>query len=172
MDKDLRRRWRGWRQARREAALNPVDRERLMVLRAVSELMAQSPAGLLWLLRFFDELPVAAGQTVAREGEPCRMFAVVLEGQLRRPAAGPPGAALNAGGSLGWGAMWDRRRSDATWLAETDSRLLVMGHSQFRAAKSACPGLATIAGPQPVHFAAERTGRRRRMPVPGDATRA
>ncbi|MDQ6772999.1 MAG: hypothetical protein M3024_08425, partial [Candidatus Dormibacteraeota bacterium] len=43
---------------------------------------------------------------------------------------------LGPGDSFGWEAMWVQGRSPASLFAESDARLLVMGHAQFRAVKA------------------------------------
>jgi len=64
-------------------------------------------------------------------------LAVVIEGTLSRRShrVGP-------GETIGWNAMWERSTNPATVTAESDARLLVMSHDQFRAVKALVgPGL-------------------------------
>jgi len=83
-----------------------------------------------------DEVAVPAGSRVATEGQVCNQFLIVIEGRLRVAALGDGCHTLGPGDSWGWNAMWDRSADDATVVAESDARLLVMGHAQFRAAKA------------------------------------
>jgi CRP-like cAMP-binding protein len=83
--------------------------------------------------RNFDEARVHAGETIAREGSLCHQFVVVLAGQLSVDRGGQE-VILGPGDSYGWEAMEERGLNDATVVARTEARLLVMSHSQFRAA--------------------------------------
>jgi CRP-like cAMP-binding protein len=75
---------------------------------------------------------------LARAGQPISQLLIVLEGRLR---AGP--LTLGPGDSYGWRAMRERLCNEVTVVAEAQTRLLVMGHAQFRAVKSLAP-LPTI----------------------------
>jgi hypothetical protein len=62
--------------------------------------------------------------------------------------------------------MWERLVNDATVVAESDARLLVMGHAQFRAVKAvAAPPEANVhrrdsadRGPEPIPMTAGLIG--------------
>jgi len=43
---------------------------------------------------------------------------------------------LTPGDTFGWAAMWEREQNSASVVVETDARLLVMSHAQFRAVKA------------------------------------
>ena len=107
---------------------------RFAALRATRELAACSDHELRSLLGHSDEVSVAAGTAVAQEGRYCTEFVVVMEGTL---SAGTNGSRrrLTTGDSYGWRPMWERSANETTLVAETDARLLVMGHEQFRAVK-------------------------------------
>jgi CRP-like cAMP-binding protein len=107
---------------------------RFAALRATKELGSCSDQELQSLLGYADEVKVAAGTPVAQEGRYCTEFVVVMEGTL---SAGTNGShrRLTTGDSYGWRPMWERSVNDTTLVAETDARLLVMGHEQFRAVK-------------------------------------
>lgn len=117
---------------------------RLQALRSTAELAHCSSSQLRSLLRYVDEVAVPAGIRVAVEGRPCRQFLIVTEGRLRTDSLHGQSHTLRAGDCWGWDAMWERSLNDATVVAESDARLLVMGHAQFRAAK------AVANRPQPV----------------------
>jgi CRP-like cAMP-binding protein len=109
---------------------------RIEALRATSELATYSDHDLRRLLPYFDEVTVPVGRVVAREGERCSEFVVVLNGRLRTQAGSSRTRTLRAGDSLGWGAMWERLPNDATVVVDEAAHLLVMSHAQFRAMKA------------------------------------
>jgi len=96
-------------------------------LRALGSLRLES------LLPYFDEVVVRAGDELAIEGRLCHQFVVVVAGRLETCRGGVRGE-LVAGQAFGWAAMRDRGVNEAGVRAVVDSRLLVMGHEQFRAA--------------------------------------
>jgi CRP-like cAMP-binding protein len=109
---------------------------RLNALRSTAELARYSDSQLRPLLQYVDEVVVQEGFQVAVEGQLCSQFLIVAEGRLRAVSLRGGGHTLEAGDSWGWNAMWKRSVNDATMVAETDTRLLVMGHAQFRAVKA------------------------------------
>jgi len=104
---------------------------RIQALRATRELAACSNGELEGLLPYFDEVTLPAGSEVARKGHRCAEYVVVVSGRLQSTTG-----ALGAGDSLGWRAMWERADNEASVVVVKDARLLVMGHSQFRAVKA------------------------------------
>jgi CRP-like cAMP-binding protein len=114
--------------------------DRLATLRAIPELAGWPERSLLALLPQFDEATLPAGRLIAVEGSPCSQFVVVLEGTLAAQSASGASHVLHAGDSAGWRAMWERELNDATVVVQTDARLLVMGHAQFRAIKAEARG--------------------------------
>lgn len=126
---------------------NPAQRERhtgaargldsrLRALRSTGGLARCSDSELRSFLQHVDEIAVQAGCRVAVEGQPCSQFLIVIEGRLRAASAHGGCQTLGSGDSWGWNAMWERLVNDATVVAESDARLLVMGHAQFRAVKA------------------------------------
>jgi CRP-like cAMP-binding protein len=109
---------------------------RIEALRAVPELASYADGDLNTLLPYFDEVTVSAGSVVAREGERCSEFVVVLNGRLHTEGGSTPTRRLRAGDSLGWDAMWQRLPNNATAVVDTEAHLLVMSHAQFRAIKA------------------------------------
>jgi CRP-like cAMP-binding protein len=61
---------------------------------------------------------------------------IVAAGDLQTCRQGRRGK-LEPGDAFGWTAMHQQGRYDATVLALSSSRLLVMGHDQFRAVRAA-----------------------------------
>jgi CRP-like cAMP-binding protein len=115
---------------------------RFDALRALPELAHCSNAEISSLLTSVDEIRLQAGAVVAHAGLYCTELVVVMEGRLRTTAL-----RIGPGESLGWAAMWDRSINQATVIAESDVRLLVIGHAQFRAFKAAAyPPLLRLGG--------------------------
>ena len=109
---------------------------RIETLRAARELASFADRRLQWLLSYFDEVTLPAGTTIAREGARCSEFVVVMGGRLTSTTPSGGSRTLLAGDTFGWKAMWERESNSATVVVEDDARLLVMGHSQFRAVKA------------------------------------
>src|SRR5262249_32930976 len=88
------------------------------------------------LLRYVDEVAVPAGCRPAAGGRPRSPFLIVTEGRLRTDSL--PGGAHTPTARDRWGGegVWEPALNDATVVVESDARLLVMGHAQFRAAKA------------------------------------
>jgi CRP-like cAMP-binding protein len=111
---------------------------RFAALRAVAELASCSDSAVRSLLAYADEVKVFAGDRVAQQGRYCTELAVVVEGILCGGSR-----LVGPGETVGWSEMWDRSTNPSTVAAETDARLLVMSHDQFRAVKALVgPGLA------------------------------
>jgi CRP-like cAMP-binding protein len=114
-----------------------TQRARFAALRAAAELAQYSDAEIWSLLTHADEVSLLAGDRVAEEGRYCSELVIVMEGILRARShlAGP-------GDIFGWTSMWERSTNPVTVTAETDARVLVMSHDQFRAVKALVgPGL-------------------------------
>jgi CRP-like cAMP-binding protein len=116
--------------------------DRLSILRSTPELGGWPERSLQLLLWQFDEVTLPAGRLIALEGRPCSEFVVVLEGRLGASSASGGRRTLRAGDSAGWQAMWERGPNEATLKVESEARLLVMGHAQFRALKAEAGALA------------------------------
>jgi CRP-like cAMP-binding protein len=108
----------------------------LQTLRSTAELRSCSDRQLRSLLPYFDEVTVPAGQRIAIEGRLCSEFLVVMWGRLRVRSSRDGDRVLHAGDSYGWRAMWERAANQDTVVAESDTRVLVAGHAQFRHLKS------------------------------------
>ena len=109
---------------------------RIEALRATHELASYSDRRLQKLLPYFDEVLLPAGRVVAREGERCSEFVVVINGRLEAKTGCNGTRTLRAGDTIGWNAMWERLPNDATVFVDADANLLVMSHAQFRAVKA------------------------------------
>jgi len=113
-----------------------LQASKLAVLRSTVKLAGCSTEELRFLLQYVDEVTVPAGTRIAVRGETCNQFVIVAEGRLRAGSPDDGWYGLLPGGSAGWAAMWDMTANEATVVAETKTRLLVMGHAQFRAVKA------------------------------------
>jgi CRP-like cAMP-binding protein len=111
------------------------NRDRLRILSSTKELGALSRVQLRALLPFVDEMHVSAGTRLALEGRFCDLFLIVAAGEIESCRRGSKGK-LESGDTAGWNAMHNRSRHDATLVAATNARLLVMSHSQFRAIRA------------------------------------
>lgn len=111
------------------------NRERLHLLRGIKELAACDEKHVAALLPFMDEAFVPAGTVVAQEGRLCHQLVIVAAGELEACRQGRP-ASLRRGDAFGWDAMRERGHHDATVLALSPARLLVMSHEQFRAVEA------------------------------------
>ena len=109
-----------------------TQKERFRIMRGSKEFGRYGDKQLRALLRFIDEVSVPAGAELAREGRLCNQLVVVADGELETCSQGRPGK-LGPGDSFGWTAMRRRGFHDATVLAASGARLLVMSHKQFRA---------------------------------------
>jgi CRP-like cAMP-binding protein len=116
--------------------------DRLATLRATPELAGWPERSLQAILWQFDEVTLPAGRLIAAEGRPCNEYVVVLEGRLAARSGSGDRRPLRAGDSFGWRAMWERGTNEACLTVESDARLLVMGHAQFRALKAEAGGRA------------------------------
>jgi CRP-like cAMP-binding protein len=108
---------------------------RLQALRALPELSRFSERQLRSLLPYLGETSVPPGQRLAKAGDPCAQYVVVLEGELEACNGSGP-RLLSAGTSAGWKAMWERGNSDATLETASEARLLVIGRADFRAVRA------------------------------------
>jgi hypothetical protein len=116
--------------------------DRLATLRATPELAGWPERSLRAILWQFDEVTLPAGRLIAVEGRPCHEFLVVLEGRLAADSGSGEKHVLRAGDSAGWRAMWEHGLNEASLAVESEARLLVMGHAQFRALKAEAGGRA------------------------------
>ena len=79
-----------------------------------------------------DEVDVAAGRRLVRQGEPGDSFYVLLDGEADVEVDGERRPALKPGDFFGEISMLDRGPATATVVTRTPARLMVMSHSQFR----------------------------------------
>ena len=79
-----------------------------------------------------DEVDLAAGHRLLRQGQLGDTFYVLLEGEASVEVDGQPRRTLGPGDFFGEISMLDRGPATATVTTVTPVRLMVMSHSQFR----------------------------------------
>jgi CRP-like cAMP-binding protein len=119
---------------------------KLDVLRATTELAGCSTSDLRSLLPYVDQVTVPAGTRIATRGETCNQLVIVAAGRLKAGSPEDGRRTLVPGDTVGWAAMWEMTANEATVIAATDARLLVMGHAQFRAIKAVVRRPASVLG--------------------------
>jgi CRP-like cAMP-binding protein len=87
---------------------------------------------LAFVAREGDEVDVAAGKVLIREGRPSDTFYVILDGEAEVQVGGKPRRVLKAGEFFGEIGMIDRGLGTATVTTLKPSRMFVMSHAQFR----------------------------------------
>ena len=107
-------------------------RERVAILRGVRELAGCDDAELSALAHFMDEARVPAGTVLAQGGGLCHELVIVAGGMLEACRRGKV-VSLGPGETVGWEAMRNRGRHDATVRTTSPAHLLAMSHEQFRA---------------------------------------
>lgn len=89
-----------------------------------------------------DEVDVAAGTTLMKEGEFAGEFFVIVDGAVRVDKGGEAIRTLGPGEFLGEIALVDGGPRTATATTETDSRLLVVGHREFHSLMETHPAIS------------------------------
>jgi len=84
-----------------------------------------------WIGRLADEVDVAAGQVLLREGSTAQEFFIVVDGALRVERHGSVINRLGPGDFAGEIALVDGGPRTATVIADVPTRLLVIGHREF-----------------------------------------
>jgi CRP/FNR family transcriptional regulator, cyclic AMP receptor protein len=79
-----------------------------------------------------DEVDVAAGRTLIKQGEPSDTFYVLIDGEADVAIDGRSRRKLGPGDFFGEISMLDRGPATATVTTTKPSRLMVMSHMQFR----------------------------------------
>jgi hypothetical protein len=123
-----------------------TDAEKLAVIQASGHFGSWVDSGLNGLPALFDEVEVRPRECVAVEGAPCHEFFIVVAGSLEM-FRGDRAEILGPADSYGWSAMERRGPNEATVVAATEARLLVLGHAQFGAASSPPPRRRRFAVP-------------------------
>jgi CRP-like cAMP-binding protein len=110
-------------------------------LRRVPMFAPLSKKRLSQLVALMDEVDVAAGRTLIRQGKPGDTFYLVLDGEVEVQVGAKAGVRLGAGEFFGEISMLDRGPAVATVVTLAPSRMMVMSHAQFRDAMGTDPEL-------------------------------
>jgi CRP-like cAMP-binding protein len=102
--------------------------------------------------RLADEVDVAAGHVLMREGDPGREFFVIVDGSVRVERGGSVLATLGPGDFLGEIALIDEGPRTATATTETPATLLVLAHREFHSLMAQFESVRTCV----LHCLAER----------------
>jgi CRP-like cAMP-binding protein len=105
--------------------------DKVDVLKSVPLLGTMSRRHLDTIARYADEVTVAKGKVLAREGGLCREFFVVLEGRARIEQNGRKIATVREGEMVGEMSLIDNKPRVATVIAETPMTLLVIEARAF-----------------------------------------
>jgi len=107
-----------------------------------------------------DEVDVADGRVLTREGESGHEFFIVLDGQVQVEIGGREVAALGPGDFLGEIALVDGKPRSATTRVVGTTRLLVVGHREFHQLMADFPTVQTAV----LQALAERVRRNEQLP--------
>src|SRR5579871_3680824 len=92
--------------------------------------------------RASDEVSVPPGKELVRQGSPGHEFFLILEGECSVRRDGRHVATLKDGDYFGELALLDRGPRNATVVAETPAKLLVLGQREFNGVLDEVPVLA------------------------------
>jgi CRP/FNR family cyclic AMP-dependent transcriptional regulator len=104
---------------------------KLELLRKVPLFQGLSRKDLELVERLTDEIDVLAGKVLIKEGATGHEFFIVVDGSLRVERDGQVLRKLGPGDFAGEIALIDGGPRTATVVADTPSRLLVVGHREF-----------------------------------------
>ena len=107
--------------------------QKLQLLRGVPLFARLDRAGLEEVGRLAEEIDVGPGKALMREGETGHEFYVIVEGAVRIERQGIEINELGPGEFFGEIALIDGGPRTAGAITKTPSRLLVVGHREFRA---------------------------------------
>ncbi|HXZ99444.1 MAG TPA: cyclic nucleotide-binding domain-containing protein [Candidatus Binatia bacterium] len=105
---------------------------RIELLRQVPLFAQLSAKQLDFVVTRVDEVDVAKGETLIREGDGNHAMHIIVEGEAQVTVAGTPRRVLGPGAFFGEISMMDRRPATATVTSLSPLRLLVLSHAQFR----------------------------------------
>ena len=119
-----------------------ADVENLEHLAKVRLFSACTDRELVQIRKASDDVAVAAGDRIVREGEVGTDFYLILEGEAVVSRAGSKVATLGPGQYFGELAVLDHAPRNATVSAATPMKLLTLGAREFSAVLDEIPGLA------------------------------
>lgn len=117
--------------------------QKIELLRKVPLLAGLNKHDLEQVSRLCDEVDLAEGKVVARQGTHAEEFFVILEGTVRIDRDGQHLRDLGPGDFFGELAMLARILRTATATCATPCRLLVLGHREFNGLLANYPTIQT-----------------------------
>jgi CRP-like cAMP-binding protein len=93
------------------------------------------------IMRLADEVDVADGYTLMREGDLAQEFFLIVEGKVRIERAGQTVAMLGPGDFLGEIALLSEGRRTATAVTDGPSKVLVITHRGFNSLLDSSPAI-------------------------------
>jgi CRP/FNR family cyclic AMP-dependent transcriptional regulator len=118
---------------------------KIAVLKRVPLFSQLTPKELKFVASRTDEVSVAAGRQLTRQGHESDSLYVLLDGEVDVVVDGKKRTTLKAGDFFGEISMLDRGVGTATVTTRTPARMMVMSHSQFRdAIKTSDPLLVKV----------------------------
>lgn len=112
--------------------LRALSDPKIDALKKVSLFARCSDTELRFVASEADEVDIAAGRTLIRQGEPGDTFYVLLDGEAEVVIDGNHIRTIRAGDYFGEISMLDGGPATATVSTRTPVRAMVMSHSQFR----------------------------------------
>lgn len=112
--------------------LRAMSDPKIDALKKVSLFARCSDPELRFVASEADEVDIAAGRTLIRQGEPGDTFYVLLDGEAEVVIDGKHVRTIRAGDYFGEISMLDGGPATATVSTKTPVRAMVMSHSQFR----------------------------------------
>ena len=91
--------------------------------------------------RLAEEIDVASGKVLMREGDIGQEFYVIVDGTVRIDRGGKTVKTLSSGDFFGEIALVDGGPRTATATTESPSKLLVVGHREFNSLMDAYPSI-------------------------------
>jgi CRP/FNR family transcriptional regulator, cyclic AMP receptor protein len=116
---------------------------KLQLLRNVPLFGACGPGSLQSIASLADEVDVAAGKVLIREGETGDAFYLIVDGTVRVERDGSGTRTLGPGEYFGEISLVDHGPRSATVTTETPARLLVIGHREFHSLLDQEPAIRT-----------------------------
>jgi len=93
------------------------------------------------IMRLADEVDVADGYTLMRQGDLAQEFFLIVDGRVRIEKNGETVATLGAGDFLGEIALLSEGRRTATAVTEGPAKLLVITHRGFNSLLDSSPAI-------------------------------
>ena len=120
-----------------------ADNSKVELLRRVPLFAECQGEPLELIMRLADEVDVADGYTLMRQGDIAQEFFLIVTGNVRIERDGQTVATLGAGDFLGEIALLSEGRRTATAVTEGPSKLLVITHRGFNSLLDSSPAIRT-----------------------------